>query len=40
VVAIASDCPVPGAVEHGLAQLDLNDAAKIAQFIIDLAQER
>lgn len=35
VVAVAADCEVEGARERGLALLDLNDAAKIAQFIVD-----
>lgn len=35
VVAVATDGPLPGVTERGLALLDLNDVAKIAQFIVE-----
>jgi molybdopterin-guanine dinucleotide biosynthesis protein B len=34
VVAVAADCPVPGALERGISVLDLNDPAAIAAFVV------
>ncbi len=35
VIAVAADCVVAGAAERGLALLDLNQPATIAQFIVE-----
>jgi molybdopterin-guanine dinucleotide biosynthesis protein B len=35
VVAVAADCPVPGAAERSIGVLDLNDPGAIAAFIVD-----